>query len=136
MATAKEKVQAEATGLGIEFTPGNTTDEIKAMIAEKGGDSGSAKKGGKLNYYWLKVKSYVNETDTLVAGFYAVKGEIARFKGQPARYVESFGTDIDDVKVHEIAKHFLIKTDDGKGKLRKAEDLLEEMVIEIDTPKA
>lgn len=107
----------------------------KKETTNKNKENENQSKKPKVVFYWLKKRSYVAENVQWNAGFYRVKGEIPRLEGQSKKYVEKFGEDIEEARVHKIANHFLINTEGEKGKLRNAEDIIEEMSIDVDVPK-
>ena len=99
-----------------------------------GGGNSQPKPKASVFFYWLKNKTFVAEGVRWDAGFYRVSGLIHRLEGQPMKDVEKFEGEVPEVKVYDMARHFLIKTEGDDGKLRKADELLDEMTIVMDVP--
>lgn len=86
----------------------------------------------KVYYYWLKVKSYVSDTEIWPAGFYATNRRYERLDNSPAQYVERFDGEVPDRALFEIAERYKVSVDYFEGKKRKtrdSEEILEELVI-------
>lgn len=87
------------------------------------------------NYYLLKVKTYVAEGVRWEAGLYKVDGEIPRLEGQKKIYVEKFEGEVPDNVVFKLAEQFNVKINDEKGKMRKPEEILDQLSIDRDIPQ-
>lgn len=141
--STKADVIAELEKAGVAHDPNATKAELEALLPKDGGDNGdagagdgaaangAAVKGGKGIYYRVKVKSYINDTKTVDAGLYFTKKPIERFEGQSAAYIEKYEDTLPEVVIFDIARSLMIKTDDGKGKLRAASDILAEIATEL-----
>ena len=82
-------------------------------------------------YYLLKVRHYVSDNERWDAGLYRCKKRISRLEKSPLANVEIFEGEIPEVRIYEIAKHYLVDTTDAKtGKYLPAEEVLEELVTD------
>lgn len=117
--------------------------------AEEQPEAPKQEKATKSIYYLVKRPTYVydamletnpkdrmvGEADVWEPGLYKVSGSIQRFDRSGRDSVEKYEGNIPEVKIHDIAKAFHVKTEDGKGNLRKSEDILADLVKERDMPK-
>jgi hypothetical protein len=85
-----------------------------------------------LYFYWLKVESYVSETETWKPGLYQTGERIARLDKSPMSYVEVYEDEIPEVILAEIAKRYGVATETvegGKRKIKPAEEILATLVV-------
>ena len=142
----KEELIAKATELGITLTGNETNKEIAEAIKIKteenagangganqgAGDGGETKKKTKKYFYNVKVKSYINDTQTIEPGLYVSGEKIERLERSQAIYVESYEDEIPEITLHHIAQSYRVAifTQGGK-KVRPFAEILEELAKAI-----
>ena len=142
MAT-KEELQKELTEWEVPFSEednyatieGKHRDAKKVRDGQAGNNTGGSppanppsNQGKNVFYYLLKVRHYVNDTERWDAGLYRTSKRIKRLDSSPVSNVESFEGEIPEFRVYEIAKSYMVKITDSKGKMLPAEEVLEELV--------
>lgn len=131
MATKLEKLVAEAVELEIPLTGNETQKEIQDLIAEKkAGDNGeeSDKKSKKI-FYWVKVKSFISDDETVEIGLYETTTPNDRLDRSEKLYVEKFVGKLPDIKLQEIAKLFRVSIFEKNGEeTRPSAEVLAELV--------
>jgi uncharacterized protein YpbB len=127
--TKLEKLQKKAAALNITLNG----DETEAQIEEAINLVKEANNKETVIFYWVKVKSFINDTETVEPGLYRVSENIARLDNSQPQYVESFTDSIPDYTLHKIAESKMVKiyaSKDGKS-IRPSDEILEEMVKTI-----
>ena len=142
----KEELIAKATELGIQLEGTETNKEIAEAIkikteelagANGGGDNGAGNGAGgeapkakktKKYFYNVKVKSYINDTQTIEAGLYVTSEKIERLERSQKLYVEAYEDEIPEITLHKIAETYRVAifTKDGR-KARPYAEILEEL---------
>lgn len=138
MATQKtklEKLVDEALALGLEVDPKATEATLTEAIKAKKQEIADAKKAeadeakNKKIYYFVKVKSFINESETIEAGLYEAKTEVPRLSTSKKEYVETFNGKVPDAKLYDIAKLYKVAIFEKNGEeARKSSEILAELV--------
>lgn len=141
MATQKtklEKLVDEATALGlaveVEDNEATLTEKIKVKKQEiadaKKAEAEEAK--NKKIFYWVKVKSFINESETVEAGLYQTKEANGRLDKSRKDYVETFVGKIPDAKLYKIAELYKVAIfKKGGEEARPSAEILAELVKEF-----
>lgn len=142
MAKSLATLQAEAKALGLELvgdeTVADLTEAIKIKKDEDAKNSATdpdpkpkAKKS-VVFFYWVKIKTFINDTETVEPGLYQSEKEIERLKKSKAEYVETFEDEISERELFKIAELYKVNifTKDTK-KTRPVDEILDELVKEL-----
>lgn len=138
MATQKTKIEKlveEAEALGVEVVKKDNEKTLTEKIKVKKQEIADAKKAeaeeakNKKIYYLVKVKSFINESETIEAGLYETKTENARLSASRKEYVEMFISKIPDAKLYKIAETYKVSVFEKNGEeARKSSEILAELV--------
>lgn len=128
--SALEKKTEEAMALGLDLTGKETLEELTEKIKEA---KAAAKKAGKkVIFYWVKVKSFISETQTIEPGLYKTTEKNERLSRSKSEYVEAYEGEIPDAKLFKIAELYRVAVyKDGGQKTRPTEEILAELVKEL-----
>jgi len=141
MATAKtklEKLVDEATKLELTLTGKETEKMLGDMIKAKKQELKDAEENsadnvkGKKIFYYVKVKSFINDSETVEEGLYQTDKAIERLEKSRKDYVETYVGKVPDAKLHKIAEHYRVSIFDKTGEeARPSGEILAELVKEL-----
>lgn len=97
----KEKLIEALTNAGVSLTGDEKVADLKALYKEHG--LGGDNADGKV-IVWLKNTAYINDTQRVNAGVYAMDEVPARFAKLSRKECEIFKGDIPSRKIADIAK--------------------------------
>lgn len=131
MAKSLATLQAEAKALEIELTGEETVADLTEAIKIKKDEIKEANKSVTF-FYWVKIKTFINDTETIEPGLYRSEKEIARLAKSSNDYVETYEGEISDHELFKIAELYKVNifTKDTK-KTRPSDEVLEELVKEL-----
>lgn len=137
--TKLEKLVDQAIALGIELKGDEKEEDIKNLISEKNNEDNDSKDSdddkkskSKAIFYWVKIKSFINDSETIEAGLYKTNEPNERLGRSRKEYVETFMGEIPAETLYKIAKLYRVATFENNGeKQRPAKDILEELVKEL-----
>ncbi len=134
-----EKLVEKALALGITeeaLADATTIEQVQALIDEKSPADNEpkpeAKTKKKLYFYWVKVKSFINENKTIEAGLYSSEEKQERLDRSKKEYVECFEGKIPEITLHKIAESYRVTIfGKGNGDVRPYDEILSELIKEI-----
>ena len=136
--TKLEKLVDEATALEIAVVAEDNEATLTEKIKTKKQEIADAKKAeadeakSKKIFYWVKVKSFINDTDTIEAGLYQTKTPNERLERSKKDYVEVFAGKVPDAKLFKIAELYRVGIfNKGGDEARPTAEILAELVKEL-----